>query len=1635
MSSSKSSSEFPDSNHLAKIQALTKSLSSAKKTFSSDLLNASELASDLFLKAPADFLNSHTVEDLLEITRQCAETLNAASKDSAPPQIIATTISGHPALIVALADLPFIVNTITETLRHAKIAVQTVLYPIIQRANQRFSLNYIEIAVSDAAATQEIVQHLQLALADLLLVTSDFSQLLVHTETLARLFDQPSYHKVFARSENGEIAALLRWLIDGNFVFLGHASWRIAEKDSVADQPEELRGMFRTTQPYLHSLLEESKDYTQQILDSSTPIAIQKLATESTVHRMRHVTHFAMQELSPDGTPVAVHSIIGLLTSKALSQECSTIPLVRRRTQSLLESEGAIEQAHEFKNIVNLIDRMPKEEALRLNLEELRALIRAVLEGQHAGDLRVHLRLDRDLKGTAHGLSAVVLQQRDRFTAQVRYAMQDEIEAAAGISPGSAQFHLDVSNKPYVRLYFYAPLRRHDETKIDLENLRTSIIAAGRSWSENLSITLQSRAKQATVVGANGHNLDARYRDAFPADYQTLFSVEDAEFDIRAIETLNQNNRIKIALSFCHTNQVQQLTHETAARLPSINAANLSIPSQFTLIVYAMGCEITLSKAVPLLENTGLEVVNEHSTKVSLLGGETTYVHRFSVRAFPPGLRSRSDFAINLTAGSFERILAPGLTKIFSDSLTDLPTGNDPLNSLMLTAGLSLSSISALRAYCYLLWQVNKSSTRRTVITTLASTPIQAAALWQMFELRFDPAISVTLEQRQQEYTAALQNFRESLREVRDLTKDRILRSLSTLLENSVRTNFYIKRTAVQDDLVVIKLESEKIEIMPQPRPKYEIYMHSAHLEGVHLRSGSVARGGIRWSERYEDFRSEVLGLMKTQKIKNVVIVPTGAKGGFIVKNMPSDPKLVPEAVRNTYRDFIRALLSITDNRQGASVVGPENVIRHDGDDPYFVVAADKGTATFSDLANSIAVNEYKFWLGDAFASGGSNGYDHKIYGITARGAWECTKRLFQDGGIDYDGSTFTVVGIGDMGGDVFGNGLLMTSHMRLVAAFNHKHIFIDPTPDHDSAFAERKRLFTTPGSQWSDYDPKLISKGGGVFGRLDKEIALTPEIRNALSVPSYTPDVVDGEFLIGLILRAKVDLLWNGGIGTYVKSSEELNTDVQDSGNDQVRVNADELRVRAVAEGGNLGFTQRARIEFALLGGLINSDAIDNSGGVDLSDHEVNLKILFAGLMQSGELTVEQRNKLLKEMATEVCEAVLDHNRGHALLLTQASLRSRQSIEHFQSLIRFLAKLGFVNRALERLPDDEEMQDRGERNEGLVRPELAVCAAAVKMWVKEDLLASSLTDEPRLKPYLIQYFPTAVRERFPKALQQHPLAANIIATEATNLFLEELGITFVHRMTSQLGCRTVSVVQSWLAARELVEAESLRETLATLNHPHTSKQFVDGRIALSDLLRSATAWLLTHHKESETLEQLIAAHKVSWSEMLSTATTVLSAEDLAIVKKSCGDYERVGLSNAAASRVAVLPIIPSLFDIVWNAHLAQRGFVEVAQITARVADELCPAELLRTSRLPAARGKWEREVLQSALDEIRRNIGRISAQLLATNLAPEQVSAQLKNLSGNERVRSVVEELRSGGCEVAGLAVLGRALTAIAHV
>jgi glutamate dehydrogenase len=1133
----------------------------------------------------------------------------------------------------------------------------------------------------------------------------------------------------------------------------------------------------------------------------------------------------------------------------------------------------------------------------------------------------------------------------------------------------------------------------------DKERIEARLVAAARSWADGFAEALNAEFGEERAA-----ELTRRYADAFPEGYKADHSPRSAVADLAHLERLEADQDFALSL------------------YEPVGAG----PDERRFKIYRTGEAVSLSKVLPVLNRLGVEVMDERPYELRCADRRVAWIYDFGLR-MPKAQNGATDGAYT-SDDARER---------FQDAFAATWTGlaeNDGFNALVLTAGLTWRQAMVLRAYAKYLRQAGSTFSQDYMEDTLRDNVHTTRLLVSLFEARMSP-------ERQRAgheiVDALLEELDAALDQVASLDEDRILRSFLTVIKATLRTNFFQKAANGRPhDYVSMKFDPQAIPDLPAPRPAFEIWVYSPRVEGVHLRFGKVARGGLRWSDRREDFRTEILGLVKAQMVKNTVIVPVGAKGGFVAKQLP-DPAVDRDAWMAegiaSYKTFISALLDITDNMVAGEVVPPADVVRHDEDDTYLVVAADKGTATFSDIANEVA-EKYNFWLGDAFASGGSAGYDHKGMGITARGAWESVKRHFREMGTDTQSEDFTVVGIGDMSGDVFGNGMLLSEHIRLVAAFDHRHIFIDPNPDAAVSYAERRRLFELPRSSWADYDTDLISAGGGVFPRTAKAIPVNAHIREALGIEGKVTKLTPAE-LMKAILQAPVDLLWNGGIGTYVKASTESHADVGDKANDAIRVDGGDLRVKVVGEGGNLGLTQLGRIEFALHGGRINTDAIDNSAGVDTSDHEVNIKILLNGLVADGDMTVKQRNRLLADMTDEVGKLVLRNNYAQNTAIGNALAQSKDMLHAQQRFMKHLVRGGHLDRALEFLPTDRQIRERLAQGQGLTGPETAVLMAYTKITVAEELLHTSLPDDGYLRGLLCAYFPSALRERFGERIDSHPLRREITTTVLVNDTVNTGGTTYLHRLREETGASLEEIVRAQTAARAIFRSAPVWDAVEALDNKVEAEVQTRIRLHSRRLVERGTRWLLNNRPQPIQLAETVSFFAERVEQVWNELPKLLRGADLEWWQKIYDELTGAGVPDELATRVAGFSSAFPTLDIVSVADRMGKEPLDVAEVYYDLADRLGIAQLMdRIIELPRA-DRWQSMARAAIREDLFAAHAALTADVLAVgngSSTPEQrfKGWREKNAAILGRARTTLEEIQSSETfDLANLSVAMRTM------
>jgi glutamate dehydrogenase len=1293
-------------------------------------------------------------------------------------------------------------------------------------------------------------------------------------ETIANLkrTPPPGDHK---RAE--ESIAFLEWLGANHFTFLGGRDYAYENGDEARLLPIDESGLGVLSDTGARvvrrpdgetKLSREARDF----LQAAEPLIITKSNERSVVHRRVHMDYIGVRLFDSKGKLTGERRFVGLFTSGAYSRRPGDIPLLRQKFHHVLQRAGLPSDSHDGKALAHILDSYPRDEMFQVNEEELFAAAVGILRLGERPKVRVFLRFDR----FDRFVSAFVFVPRDRYTTEVREKIHAMLAKAFNGRQSASNPTIDDSL--LARIHYIVGRSDGPRPDVDITALEARIRDAIRTWDDGLSEVLM-----ASHGDEEGARLFRRYATAFPPRYRDVFTPEEAARDLDEL------------LALAH--QKGRPIKARAYRAESDERGFLRLK------LYVVGTVLPLSASLPVFENLGFRVIAEDSYAI-MLPGEPGAPVQAAVLDF---LMERAD------QGAVALATIKGPLEDAFHAVVSGDAESDGFNRLVVGADLGWREVSVLRAIAKYLRQTGMAFSQDYMEQALARNPDIAKLLVDLYLARSAPDI----DDREERTKTIGEKIDAALNDVPSLDDDRIIRRFRNIVESMLRTNYHqVDAKGAPSPYLSIKLDSRKLDELPAPRPHVEITVYSPQVEGVHLRFGKVARGGIRWSDRREDFRTEILGLVKAQQVKNAVIIPVGAKGGFYPKQLPANTtrEAVQEAAISAYQTFIHALLDLTDNiLPDGTVVPPERVVRHDEDDPYLVVAADKGTATFSDIANAIA-EARGFWLGDAFASGGSHGYDHKKMGITARGAWEAVKRHFREEGRDIQKEPFTAVGVGDMSGDVFGNGMLLSQVTKLVAAFDHRHIFIDPTPDIEKSYAERKRMFDLPRSSWADYDKSLISTGGGIFPRTAKEIPISAAMQALLDskATKLSPDEV-----IKALLKADIDLLWFGGIGTFIKATGQSNLDVGDRANDAVRVNGNDVRAKVVGEGANLGVTQLGRVEYALKGGRINTDAIDNSAGVDTSDHEVNLKILFSGPLRRDELTGDARDALLNEMVDDVAALVLHDNYEQTRALSVAQSRNVQDLDAHGRFIHDLERRGRLDRTVEFLPDDEGLRKRAQAGGGLTRPELAVLLAYAKLDLDAEIVSSDLPDDPYFSAELVAYFPRAAASRFPNELANHRLRREIIATSLANRIVNMAGPVFVHRMKEVSSAPDSRVARAYVEAEGAFGLDGLKNRIDTLDG-HVAASTQTGMYAdIAELLRRLGLWFVVNVPAGADLGETIQRYKSGVEKLRGTFATLVSPYQAHDTEARIGHLRETGVPLDIAEDVAVLPLLAGAPEIV----------------------------------------------------------------------------------------------------------------------
>ena len=1425
--------------------------------------------------------------------------------------------SKHSVALIQCEGLPFIAESLRLELDRCELTTHQIFSSdLMIKRNQDGSLIDVQ-AVSDQSpeegyareamfiiefsrltdrdSIKTLGETLEQVIADVRHVVADHKPMCSRVEQVIE--EIPLRSSVISSDDQREHIDLLRWLLDDNFTFLGYGridvSWH-GHQPSVSWVSEVALGLLSEgTDDAPNDLLAELRDDTLHDDLHENQAIFFKASTRSRVHRVAYPDYIAINLYDASGKLSVQHRFLGMFTAGVYTMEPARIPVVRRKYAEVLHRARKEISSYRMRAVERVMDVLPREELFQSHIDQLYRTVMIVHYMQERRRIRLILRTGRRRRFT----TVLVYWPRDVYRTELRHRIQNLLIDA--LDAEEAEFTTFFSESVLVRTHFVLRLRADARGDVDVDELESLVVRISERWEDQLQRTLLDEFGE-----EQGAQLFNRFADAFQSGYRDDHETPAASNDIRAFLDIERTGDIRVHLY-------------------------RSLEEDDSVVRFRMRMKdeaIDLSSTIPVIENLGMRVLAERPYRIADTDGNVFWVSDFSLC-----YALADDIDVAATAALFESAFL---------AVVSGEAENDPFNRLIIGARMSWREAAVFRAYAKYLRQLTYTASQFFIATTLGRHLDVTQALIELFRVRFDPAMDFDHTERRTQDELLCARILEALDSVERLNEDQVLRAYLALIRATLRTNYFQPdQTGEHKDYMSFKIACHAVPMMPKPEPEYEIFVYSPRVEGVHLRRGRVARGGLRWSDRREDFRTEVLGLVKAQQVKNAVIVPVGAKGGFVLK------RVEPEASREImqaegvacYKTFIRALLDITDNRVGDHVQAPAHVVRHDEDDPYLVVAADKGTASFSDIANAIS-KEFGFWLGDAFASGGSVGYDHKGMGITARGAWVSVQRHFRERGLDTQSEPFTVVGIGDMSGDVFGNGMLLSNQIKLVAAFNHLHIFIDPDPDPALSFAERKRLFELPRSGWRDYAPELISPGGGVFDRAAKVLKLSPEIRTLLDIEAESLAPTE---LISAILKAPVDLIWNGGIGTYVKASSESHADAGDKSNDGLRVNADQLRAKVIGEGGNLGLTQRARVEFASAGGACNTDFIDNSAGVDCSDHEVNIKILLNQIVVNGDMTEKQRAQLLEDMTEDVARLVLRNNFRQTQALSIASYEALMRINEYRALITSLEREGGLDRGLEFLPSDEALTERRAKHLGLTRPELAVLICYVKGRVKLAILDSDIPEEPFFAKNIFNSFPALLHDRYEDEIRSHQLRREIIATQITNDMIDHMGITFIERMTQSTQAGIPEITRAYLVAREVFDLPHWWGVIENLDSRVSSSVQMDMFVEKQRLLRLASRWFVRNRRGISNPEELVNTFREPVCAIRESMQTGI-----------CGDQRR----QWEESRDALLDcgVPPELAGslAVSSMLLGALGIAEVAMTLGRPVDDIAPIAYELNERL-----------------------------------------------------------------------------------
>jgi glutamate dehydrogenase len=1575
------------------IEAIVKSAAGKNSNFSA-------FTRAFYSGAPSEFLENKTTRVLADAAKDIWEFISVRTKGKSKVRVYNPSWDEDRTIVEMLTnDQPFLIDSISAEINYQGLRIYQILHPVIDvERDGKGSLKKLSDAANKHSGNFESVMQFQITYIDsekarkslekelnrilgaVGVAVQDWRTMLSKIDGTIAELDRAN--DSFKSTEVKEVIDFFHWLKDNHFTLLGVCDFDYKKnsngKTTLVPVKDADLGIFRLDYPEAGG--RGAKILTHSILpsDASELISFSKSNRKSLVHRSVHMDYVGVKRFDKKGEVIGERRYLGLYTSSVYYQTATFIPIIRKRIEAVLKSGGFKDTSHDGKELVSILEGYPRDELFQIDNAKLSSICMDIVELAKRPRVRAFMRRDR----YGRFASCIVFVPRERFNTQTREKIQSILENA--LDGAVIDHYTQVTDSPLARLHVIikTDTKGKNLTSDNIAEIEKEILEITNSWLDGLRETLISNWGE-----KKGESHFRNFSDAFPPTYTNRYHFGGTFRDIIKIQEALEKDSLSLEL------------YKLKKSSEGFYELKLFNPEQ----------QVTLSEILPILENMGFHVLDELAYLITPTDNKPVWVLHF---------RLRIDISMNLASGQTESEYVKSLKEDFEDALFKIwhqEIEDDALNTLIIKAGMKWREVVLLRAFGRYIHQTAFSYSYDFLADALSAHPILSQKLFSYFETRFSN--TGTKAAREAALKKARKNIDDSLTTVTNVAEDRVIRQYVELISATLRTNYFQKNADGEaKDYISFKFNSSKVPDLPLPRPYREVFVYSYDVEGIHLRGGKVARGGLRWSDRPEDFRTEVLGLMKAQMVKNAVIVPVGSKGGFVVKHPDkSSREAWMDQGIECYKTFLRGLLDITDNIVDGKISPPKDVLRHDDDDPYLVVAADKGTATFSDIANGVS-DEYGFWLSDAFASGGSAGYDHKKMGITARGAWVSVRRHFIEMGKDTQTEDFTTIGIGDMSGDVFGNGMLLSEHIQLVGAFNHMHIFLDPTPNTEKSFKERQRLFKLPRSSWTDYDTKLISKGGGIFERTSKTIKISAEVKKVLSIKE---DTLAPDDLIKAMLKAPVELLWNGGIGTYVKSSDETHEEVGDKSNDAVRISGDELQCKVMGEGGNLGFTQMGRIEFALKGGKINTDAIDNSAGVDCSDHEVNIKIALRKAQESKKLDIKARNKLLASMTDAVSGLVLRDNYLQTQTITVIEQQGTELLEAQKRLMHVLEEEVGLDRKIEFLPDDEAINIRQTMKQGLTRPEISVLLSYSKIAVYENLITSNLPDDEYFLNDLKLYFPEAMRSKFADEIESHELRREIIATVVSNSIVNRVGLKYFFQMMDDTDVKGCDVARAYTVARDTFGLRNVWLEIEKLSGKVNVETQVEMFLETRDLIELASSWFIRNSAHPLNVSTLVEKYSKGIKEVRENINKILTPS----IRNRCDAKEKyytdAGVPQKLAKNISRLDVISSACDIVHVSISSKMPVKIVGEIYHTLGTRLSLNWLREHANKLPEKSHWQRLSIKTMIEELFDEQMRITSEVVKHACKGDKCDGAIANweeanVKDLRRYDDFIEDLRS---------------------